>query len=81
MDLHVEVSGITVTTAEVGTAYSVTYERLPNQLQLVMTHSWLAAHITTRWRSFALRHSRLRSTRRVSWGGLCRVSRSLRERE
>ena len=49
MDLHVEVSGneITVTTAEVGTAYSVTYERLPNQLQLVMTHSWLAAHITT----------------------------------
>jgi hypothetical protein len=49
MDLHVEVSGnaITVSTAEVGTAYSVTYEKLPNQPDLLMTHSWLAPHFTT----------------------------------
>lgn len=49
MDLNVEVSdnAITVITAEVGTNYSVTYEKLPNQPQLLMTHSWLAPRITT----------------------------------
>jgi hypothetical protein len=46
MDLHVEVLGneITITTAAVGTAYSVTYEKRPDEPRLVMTHSWLADH-------------------------------------
>jgi hypothetical protein len=45
--LRLSGNAITVSTAEVGTSYSVTYEKLPDQPQLLMTHSWLAPHITT----------------------------------
>jgi hypothetical protein len=45
--LDVRVEGNAITVSKIGTDFSVTYEKRPDNPHLVLTWSWIGQHVTT----------------------------------